>query len=112
MRFSWVLLAALLASGLTSLVTSGCSTNTLMGYGSDADLPQRNAAEAAAFLRSNRFEDGVRETPSGLQYLVLQEGSGASPKRNSRVAVHYEGRLLDGTVFDSSRASPATRRAC
>jgi FKBP-type peptidyl-prolyl cis-trans isomerase FklB len=51
----------------------------------------------------------VKTTASGLQYMVLQQGQGKSPKANSKVKVHYEGRLIDQTVFDSSiaRQQPA-----
>ncbi len=62
-----------------------------------------------AFLAENASKEGVVTTDSGLQYLVLTEGNGAQPGANSRVKVHYEGRLADGTVFDSSyqRGQPA-----
>ncbi|MGQ4659226.1 FKBP-type peptidyl-prolyl cis-trans isomerase N-terminal domain-containing protein [Lysobacter sp. F6437] len=68
-----------------------------------------NKAEGAAFLAANRQEKGVFTTPSGLQYRVLRQGSGARPRPNDRVRVNYEGTLLDGTVFDSSyeRGQPA-----
>ncbi len=56
-----------------------------------------------AFLDTNRMKEGVQETASGLQYKVLRFGTGKSPKADSPVTVHYVGRLLDGTVFDSSR---------
>ncbi|MBQ5532786.1 MAG: FKBP-type peptidyl-prolyl cis-trans isomerase [Bacteroidales bacterium] len=56
-----------------------------------------------AFLDANRMKEGVQETTSGLQYKVLRLGTGKSPKADSPVTVHYVGRLLDGTVFDSSR---------
>ncbi len=69
-----------------------------------------NAEAGAAFLASNRGNKGVVTTASGLQYMVLRQGSGPRPTAASRVRVHYEGRLLDGTVFDSSyeRNDPAT----
>ena len=51
----------------------------------------------------NKEKEGVVETESGLQYKVLVEGTGISPESADTVEVHYEGRLLDGTVFDSSR---------
>ncbi|MBO7623963.1 MAG: FKBP-type peptidyl-prolyl cis-trans isomerase [Bacteroidales bacterium] len=56
-----------------------------------------------AFLDANRMKEGVQETASGLQYKVIRTGSGKQPKADSPVTVHYVGRLLDGTVFDSSR---------
>lgn len=59
-------------------------------------------AQGLAFLEKNKQEPGVKETPSGLQYKVIQEGSGESPASEDVVEVHYTGKLLDGTVFDSS----------
>lgn len=62
------------------------------------------------FLEENGKREGVVTTASGLQYEVLQEGAGPKPEATSRVTVHYEGRLTDGKVFDSSykRNQPAT----
>ena len=67
----------------------------------------REAGEA--FLAANAAKEGVTVLPSGLQYTVLQEGSGKRPKATDRVKCHYEGTLTDGTVFDSSyrRGEPA-----
>lgn len=67
-------------------------------------------AEGEAFLTKNAAKEGVKQTESGLQYEILTEGSGPKPKPTDRVTVHYEGKLLDGTVFDSSveRGQPAT----
>lgn len=66
-------------------------------------------AAGKAYLDANAKKEGVTVTKSGLQYEVLQEGSGKSPKATDTVRCHYEGRLLDGTVFDSSykRGEPA-----
>jgi len=62
-----------------------------------------NIAEGEAFLATNANVEGVKTTASGLQYQVLQAGTGDEhPKANSEVTVHYHGTLLDGTVFDSS----------
>lgn len=58
--------------------------------------------EGIKFLEENKSKEGVQTTESGLQYIVLKEGSGDTPKNTSRVKVHYHGTLLDGTVFDSS----------
>lgn len=71
---------------------------------------QNNQEEGAAFLEENRNKEGVQVTESGLQYKVLEEGTGASPVATDTVTVHYEGTLIDGTVFDSSyeRGEPAT----
>lgn len=62
-------------------------------------LGQQNAQAGAAFLAENAKKSGVITTKSGLQYQVLKEGSGKTPKATSRVKVNYEGRLLDGTVL-------------
>ncbi|KAK0354414.1 hypothetical protein LTR94_012655 [Friedmanniomyces endolithicus] len=72
-------------------------------------LADKNAKIGAAFLAENAKKPEVKTTASGLQYMVLQQGQGKSPKANSRVKVHYEGRLIDQTVFDSSiaRQQPA-----
>lgn len=63
-----------------------------------------------AFLAENAKKEGVVVLPSGLQYTVLTEGTGRKPKATDSVKCHYEGRLIDGTVFDSSyrRGEPAT----
>ncbi len=62
------------------------------------------------YLAENGKKDGVVTLPSGLQYQVLQEGNGRKPKATDQVKCHYEGMLVDGTLFDSSiqRGEPAT----
>ena len=67
-------------------------------------LAQQNLKSGDAFLAENAKKSGVITTKTGLQYQVLSAGKGKSPKATSRVKVNYEGRLLDGTVFDSSIA--------
>ena len=59
-------------------------------------------AEGEQFLAENAKKEGVITLPSGLQYKVLVSGNGASPKASDSVECHYEGRLISGTVFDSS----------
>lgn len=73
----------------------------------EAGKAAREAGEK--FLTENAKKDGVVVTASGLQYMVLQEGSGKQPKASDTVRCHYEGTLIDGTVFDSSyqRGEPA-----
>jgi FKBP-type peptidyl-prolyl cis-trans isomerase FklB len=73
-------------------------------------LGAKNKQEADSFLATNKTKQGVVTTASGLQYQVLQQGTGATPKPTDQVTVHYKGTLLDGTVFDSSydRNEPAT----
>ena len=61
-----------------------------------------NKAAGEKYLAENKKKEGVKETKSGLQYKVLVEGTGALPTDTSKVEVNYEGRLIDGTVFDSS----------
>ena len=65
---------------------------------------QERKKQGQAFLAANAKKEGVKTTNSGLQYKVIQEGNGATPKENSIVTVHYSGKLLDGTEFDSSYA--------
>ena len=62
------------------------------------------------FLKENSKKAGVVTLPSGLQYMVIKEGTGRSPKATDNVKCHYEGTLIDGTLFDSSkkRGEPAT----
>lgn len=85
-----------------------------------AELEDRQQAEAAergkaakgegeAFLKENAQRPGVTVTASGLQYEVVKEGTGRQPKASDTVRCHYEGTLIDGTVFDSSyrRGMPA-----
>lgn len=61
--------------------------------------------EGEKFLTENKTKEGVKTTESGLQYIVVKEGSGKSPKEESTVKVNYTGKLIDGTVFDSSEKS-------
>ena len=74
------------------------------------ELGKANAAAGEAFLAENGKRVEVKTTPSGLQYEVLTEGDGPRPEANDQVEVHYTGKLIDGTVFDSSvdRGMPAT----
>ena len=70
--------------------------------------PNKEAGEK--FLAENAKKEGVKTLPSGVQYKVIKEGNGAIPTDTSIVKVNYEGRLIDGTVFDSSyqRGQPAS----
>jgi len=63
---------------------------------------EKNRAEGEAFLAKNAERPGVELTPSGLQYEVLVEGSGEKPGPGDTVMVHYSGKTIDGTIFDSS----------
>jgi len=78
-----------------------------MAYQAESTARQSQQAEAnlaagQAFLASNAENEGVVQTPDGLQYRVLRAGDGATPTAEDRVVVHYRGMLLDGTEFDSS----------
>ena len=69
----------------------------------------QNKASGEAFLAENAKKEGVVVLPSGLQYKVINEGNGKKPSATDRVQCHYEGTLIDGTIFDSSikRGEPA-----
>ena len=71
-----------------------------------------NKAEGEKFLAENAKKEGIKTLPSGVQYKVIKEGNGVMPADTSLVKVHYEGRTLDGNVFDSSykRNEPTTLR--
>ena len=69
----------------------------------------QNKASGETFLAENAKKEGVTTLPSGLQYQVITEGTGKKPSATDRVQCHYEGTLIDGTIFDSSikRGEPA-----
>lgn len=71
---------------------------------------EENIAKGNAFLEANKKKPGVITTPSGLQYSVIKEGTGAKPTLNDKITAHYHGTLIDGSVFDSSvdRGQPAS----
>ncbi len=97
MRLIPVILAAVAALSL-----AGCSNER---------LAQKNALEGEAFLKENATKPGVQVLKDGIQYIVVQSGpaSGLKPKKGDELKVHYEGKLLNGNVFDSSfeRGAPA-----
>jgi len=74
-----------------------------------AEKGKKAKEEGESYLAANAKKDGVTVLPSGLQYMVIKEGSGRKPKATDKVRCHYEGFLTDGTVFDSSvqRGEPA-----
>ena len=67
-----------------------------------AEKGKKAKAEGEQYLADNAMKEGVVTLPSGLQYKVLSEGNGKKPKATDKVKCHYEGFLVDGTVFDSS----------
>lgn len=75
-----------------------------------AEMEAKARETGLKFLEENGKKEGVKTTASGLQYVVEQEGTGQQPCPEDEVTVHYTGKLLDGTVFDSSvdRGQPAT----
>ena len=75
----------------------------------EKEQAEENIAKGKAYLEENGKREGVITTKSGLQYEVLTEGTGKSPKATDKVRCHYEGRRTDGSVFDSSyqRGEPA-----
>lgn len=75
-----------------------------------AEAGKAAKAEGEAFLAENGKKEGIITLSSGLQYQVLKEGNGKKPSATDQVVCHYEGTLIDGTVFDSSyqRNQPAT----
>jgi len=100
------------ASAGKTLLTDTEARDAIMAFQTQArtQLAAKNKKAAEEFLAANATKAGIVSTPSGLQYKVLAEGSGESPKSLDNVTVHYKGTLLDGTEFDSSykRNQPAT----
>jgi len=68
----------------------------------DKQAGAKNLADGKAFLEANAKKEGVKTTPSGLQYKVIKEGDGPMPKASDTVKTNYKGTLIDGTVFDAS----------
>jgi FKBP-type peptidyl-prolyl cis-trans isomerase len=98
-------------AGNDSLLSEEVTANQMMKFQQEmmAKKEQKTSKESAvekakgeAFLEQNKTQPGVVETPSGLQYKIITEGTGDSPTAEDVVEVHYTGKLLDGTVFDSS----------
>jgi len=107
------------ADSAKRLMTEAQIQETMTGFQQDMRTKQmekaraageKNAKEGAEFLAENGKKPGIITLPSGLQYKVIADGKGKSPKTTSSVTTNYSGRLLDGTEFDSSykRGQPAT----
>ena len=99
------------AKAVEDVIKGNAQTNLLA---LNAAIEAARAGEAVRtagenFLKENAGKEGVVVLPSGLQYKVLTEGKGKKPKATDQVKCHYEGTLIDGTVFDSSyrRGEPA-----
>lgn len=106
-------------SGKKALMTEEQIKETMAAFQKDMmakqaaakkEAGEKNTAEGKKFLEENKSKEGVKTTASGLQYKVLKEGTGASPKATDTVKVNYRGTTIDGTEFDSSykRGEPAT----
>ena len=93
-------------------MTPEAAQNYIQSYVMAAQMREAEAQKVAneKFFAENKTKEGVVTTESGLQYKVLALGTGAKPAASDQVKVHYTGKLLDGTVFDSSvqRGEPAT----
>lgn len=100
-RFIFVVVAVLFLNGCTMDVDGRVEELKIQST--------KNIADGNLFLEKNRKDENVKETASGLQYRVIEEGAGDSPKASDTVRVHYRGTLMDGTEFDSSysRGKPA-----
>lgn len=98
-------------AGKATAMTNAEAQQTVATYMQEKEAEKGKAAREAGekFLAENAKKEGVTVTASGLQYVVLTEGSGRKPSATDNVKCHYEGRLTDGTVFDSSyrRGEPA-----
>ena len=90
--------------GDNTLLTEQQCNQVVMNYIEKAKAEKAAAAkkQGEAFLAENKTKPGVVTTASGLQYLVLKEGTGPKPAVTDKVKCDYEGKLIDGTVFDSS----------
>ena len=112
-KIFFIALTALLMTGIASCGGNTASTENQeteeVATDSTVEIKD-NATIGREFLEENAKNDSVTQTESGLQYMVLKEGTGAKPGPTDEVTVHYTGRLINGTVFDSSveRGEPAT----
>ncbi|MEP6685834.1 MAG: FKBP-type peptidyl-prolyl cis-trans isomerase [Verrucomicrobiota bacterium] len=106
-------------SGAKALLTEDEVKQTMTAYSKEMqekqtnankEAAQKNAATGEVFLAENKKKEGIKTTASGLQYKVLKEGTGPTPKVSDSVTTHYRGTLIDGKEFDSSykRGEPAT----
>ena len=104
---------ALTGGGTLSVDSAQKLASKQMEYYQNARMERKygaNRTEGEAFLKANAKKDSVKVTASGLQYKILTQGTGDVPTADQKVKVNYEGRLVNGTIFDSSyqRKQPAT----
>jgi FKBP-type peptidyl-prolyl cis-trans isomerase len=86
---------------------------TARANAAEQELARANLEKGRVFLAENATKEGVKTTPSGLQYIVIKEGTGKKPAATDTVRVHYMGTTIDGKEFDSSykRGAPLERKA-
>jgi FKBP-type peptidyl-prolyl cis-trans isomerase FklB len=104
-------ISVLLGLSLISVTAYADMNNTNQGSSSSMQSVEvKNQAAGEAFLLANKKKPGVITLPSGLQYKIIKAGTGPMPTGEDIVTVNYEGKLIDGTEFDSSykRGQPAT----
>ena len=91
--------------GNPTLMSADSATRYMQHYVKELqeEAVKKSKEESAQFLEANAKREGVKTTESGLQYQVVKMGEGKKPTANSKVTVNYEGFLVDGTKFDSSR---------
>jgi FKBP-type peptidyl-prolyl cis-trans isomerase len=97
-----IVMAAMLMAGMASCnnqTSSESNEEATVDYGQQI---KDNKTMGREFMEENAKNDSVVQTKSGLQYMVLKEGTGVKPGPTDKVTVHYTGKLIDGTVFDSS----------
>ena len=115
-KFFAMAMVAMLMTGMAGCGNQNESTTDANTKDTEQTTPdtgteiKSNLELGREFLEENAKNDSVKVTESGLQYMVLKEGTGAKPGPTDQVTVHYTGTLIDGTVFDSSveRGEPAT----
>ena len=102
--------------GLMTVEQAGQTAQTMMSAIKAKNMEKEygpNKVAGEKFLAANKTKAGVKALPSGVQYKVIKEGNGAMPADTSKVKVHYEGKTIDGKVFDSSykNGQPVTLHA-
>lgn len=110
MRYGIIISAVCLGLMSQAFAAETTDTSTTGSTMQTQSVTEQNKTAGENFLNENKSKSGVVTLEDGLQYKILSEGKGAKPTLNDIVTVNYEGRLVDGTVFDSSykRGQPAT----